>query len=156
MKNKKLLYLLVPLVLCIWGIIGYRIFSSMNDADDAIAPDYTQWKDNSSESFATDTFSLLLNYRNPFGNETEVRRSVNVKPASKTTAVLKTNAPIPKITYKGSIINKTSKQRVYLVDINGKSVFLQPGIKSEGIALKKVYNDSLLINYEGKSIIARR
>ena len=36
LKNKKALYVLVPLVLAIWGVIGYRIYEGMRDD----GPDY--------------------------------------------------------------------------------------------------------------------
>ncbi|HAA10695.1 MAG TPA: hypothetical protein DCE41_02965, partial [Cytophagales bacterium] len=38
MKNKKTLYLLVPLVVGLWGLIGYRVWDAVKPEEEEIDP----------------------------------------------------------------------------------------------------------------------
>jgi hypothetical protein len=66
MKNKRLLYLLVPAVLLIWGIIFYQVQETLMGADTEEPPD-RGLPQRKKEAVATpDTVILLANYRDPF------------------------------------------------------------------------------------------
>ncbi len=70
MKNKKLTYFLVFIVLVVWGMIVYRIFESVggNDDDNLQATSGKMVKEPYNDfSIPKDTTHLLLNYRDPFG-----------------------------------------------------------------------------------------
>ena len=65
MKNKKLLYILIPAVLLIWGLVIWNIISGLQLPDDdlqiASLPNYKTIDD----SIQVD-YSLKLNYSDPF------------------------------------------------------------------------------------------
>ena len=66
MKNKKLTYILVPLVLIVWGLIIYRIFNTIHNTDDSPLLNTPIATINGEKNTLLDTFSLQLNYRDPF------------------------------------------------------------------------------------------
>ena len=67
MKNKKLKYILIPLVLVVWGVVLIRIFSYLRPSDsEIILPQKQAVK---SKQKKQDSFTLLLNYPDPFANQ---------------------------------------------------------------------------------------
>ena len=62
MKNKKLLYVLIPGVLLVWGIIIYKI-AGTTSVDNSIGVHNNQFIPGSVTEILNDTFSINPNYR---------------------------------------------------------------------------------------------
>ena len=156
MKNKKITYFLIPLVLGVWGLIGFRVYDTVSTPDDnPTAPAVKQEKELFND-FGTprDTAKLALNYRDPFGlvpqkdTATKITRLTTVKEL--------TLQPKPAmnwsfITYSGYVRNPSSKKLVALVTINGQNVTLAEGEVKNQVRLIKNLRDSIKISYAGKT-----
>lgn len=155
-KNKKLTYLLICIVVAIWGIILYKIL--FNEPADNGNPGFQQVKI-SHEPYdryvvKKDTFVLKLNYRDPFGGKT----TLPIVPESKVTAkefmVPAKPVPLPvnwsAIKYAGYIINPNTKKTVSIVSVNGAERMIAEGESFQGLKLIKNKKDSILVSWLGK------
>ena len=123
MKNKKTLYILIPAVLIIWGLIVYKIFSWSDDpGTDTLLPIA---KKTLPVTDSVDKSVIHANYPDPFLKDKTYKASGTVpagnkvanvanSDSKKTTVVVKTPpvAKWPKIRYDGLIINKNSGENV--------------------------------------------
>src|SRR5436190_1487204 len=96
MKNKKIVYLLLVVVVLIWGIIFYRIFSAVG-APDNNTSNMNPTIEKSADKTEVDTFNIDGNYRDPFLGTMQVEKPV----IRSTTAIkiVKEEKFIPKLTW---------------------------------------------------------
>ncbi|MES2285427.1 MAG: hypothetical protein V4547_07040 [Bacteroidota bacterium] len=158
MKNKKLLYILIPIVLLVWGIIIYRIFNVVNASNSNEVLKSAIIENVNNESLI-DTFSIHPNYRDPFiSKRAKKPTSENkaVSPITKPSLIKKVSntAPIsdkwPSIVYNGLIKNEKSNKQLALVQINGQSNILQIGNVAEGVELTKIFRDSIEVKFNSE------
>ncbi|OFY66100.1 MAG: hypothetical protein A3H98_11905 [Bacteroidetes bacterium RIFCSPLOWO2_02_FULL_36_8] len=170
-KNKKLLYYLIPLSVLIWGMIFYKIFSYVNPEKSTSAKNTP-----ASISFLKQTDNILSDYqligvaRDPFLDKATEKLSNN-EPIM--LPVVKNN-PIPKVkvqtkkkpeiidfdlsfvSYNGNILNKRTHKKVAILNIYNKGYILSPGESQEPLQLISIYNDSVLIKYKDQNFIINR
>ncbi len=158
MKNKKGLYILIPAVLIIWGIIFYRIFSNTSfESPKTIAVSDNSRKDTTLAE--KDTFFIYADYSDPFlksykgkGNESD--EAVNKKENSEKTRnfrrrrVVSQRTRWPEITYNGLIYNKQNNRYVILLGINKKRYLFHKGDTIQNIYLRKFSLDSIYVVYK--------
>lgn len=148
MKNKKNIYILLPLVLIVWGIIGYKVFSAINPtADLQTSPtNLVNFKPKTIENEAT--YTLNLNYRDPF---LEKRSPIKKIKTTRKTSNKQPNItiPFPPIIYNGLIEPKEkSRKTLYLVSIYNNQHFLSVGTKKDGVILVKGSNKSITVKFQ--------
>ena len=147
LKNKKALYVLVPLVLIIWGVIGYRIWVGMNSDN----PDYFVEQVNTEpvvEMLEPDTFSIIADYRDPFLGRIRSPKPKTGEIKKRPIQVKKKSEPPlrwPSITYGGMIKNQKTNKLVAMVKINGKDNLMAVGNIMAEVRLVKVYPDSIKV-----------
>lgn len=148
MKNKKFLYILLPAVLVIWGSIFYKIYTSVKGTD--IPESLASMKNMKEEpQEKEDTFSLLLNYRDPFlGKHGGVVNRPAIKASDEKTKVQKIQWP--NIIYHGFIKNKSTKKVLALLEINGRESNIAAGNTIEGVSVKKIFKDSIIVAFKGE------
>jgi hypothetical protein len=155
MKNKKMTYILLPLVIIIWGAIVYRIIVYYM-GDDPVnitkeSNDYAAMKLNNK-----DTFSLLINYQDPFlKNALSITPTVTIvhTPVAKSPIVnkeKKDNAPVswPTIIYCGLIKNKESNKSCSIIKINNSEHLMIVGDTYSEVTLLMIYKDSAVVQYK--------
>jgi len=156
-KNKKLTYLLLCAVAGVWGIILYKIFFKEKEDQDifpstAVKADHEPYD---KYTVKTDTFKLVLNYRDPFLG-TAAPASKTEKSDMPSVPVIKAPVVIPPplnwsgIQYSGRIINPVSKRIVSILSVNGKERMMAEGEVFEGVKLLKNQRDSVLLSWQGK------
>jgi len=149
MKNKKAIYILLPIVLFIWGTVAYQFFSfSDNDTDITDA----------SHNFAVkplkikerDTFTINVNYRDPFlGKMYAPNTSHTVKHhTSKKIAVPVEPVIWPQIQYKGIVSDTKDKTRIFMLIINGKTCLMKKGEIQNDVLLKDGNRLSIDVQYK--------
>lgn len=148
MKNKKSIYVLLPLVLLIWGAIIYQFFSYSNTE---LATIPTQ--DFSAKPLKIkmrDTFIIKINPRDPFSGE-----MINDEMATKSTKKksIKQQKVIeeivwPQIQYKGVVSDNKDKVKVYMVIINGKTHLMKKGQEEEEVFLKEGDKETIYVLYQ--------
>jgi len=146
MKDKKTLYVLIPLVLMIWGYVAFRFLSYGVDDQD-IEPIRV------SEIIAEDREinqkpTLELSYRDPFLKNYK-RANKNRSVANpKTTKTKVTTVKWDKIVYNGFMKNAKTSKKIALMNIEGKVVLGEKSFEFKGIEIVKILEDSVLLKKE--------
>lgn len=174
MKNKRLLYVLIPLAGIVWGIIIYRLMQTLE------APKEASYKNNianiakENTQSVPDTFKLLLKYQDPF--LAERKRTIELRQTEVTTFLI--NSPIarnpaqtiaspmskplvtttewPKIEFNGLIENKAKKERIAMLHIGGITHLVYEGQTADQVKLIKLHSDSIQVEYGKQKKFYRR
>lgn len=154
MKNKKLLYVLIPSVIILWGVIIYKVLSGAA-YEDTIMTDVTSG--NSIAISAADTFfTIKADYADPF-----LKKYVPRNTSSNTELSGETRRPVPaappprpvnwpEITYAGKIENNSSKTGTYLISVNRQNYLMGINNEAAGITLAKAWDDSVVVSMLGQ------
>jgi hypothetical protein len=160
MKNKKVIYILLPLVILIWGTILYRILKN-------IAPEESVSSGKSYipslETARADTFSLIADYPDPFLSRTSAPapEPQSIAPLQPREPVIKPEPVKPVITwpsvkYSGIIRNIKNDRQLGVLQINGKDHLVSQNQSIGGIEVLQVYKDSVLLLYSGEKKVFRK
>lgn len=150
-------YLLVVMVLAVWGLIGHRIYSSLNEEPDIIDSfqqiSRAKLSPNDYE-LIKDTAKLQLNYRDPFNpaEQIQIRPVTTIKSLPTTQFVVR--EPLinwSMIKYSGFVRNPGSNKLIALININGKNVMLSEGEKAEEVKLLRNMKDSVKVAFRGRT-----
>lgn len=145
MKNRKMLIVLVPAVLIIWGAVIYSIYSHLQGPDlNMKRQDRFVLHKNS--DIDTSKYRLLANYRDPFGTGNKIREDDLERENLLKNQHLDIPVNWPQIEYRGLIIN--NKKWVALLKINNSNFLMQVGEEKSNIKLIKMYNDSALLKFQ--------
>jgi hypothetical protein len=150
MKNKKNIYILLPIVLLIWGAVLYQFFTftsgdeqQIPNAEIGIKPFKIKDKD---------TFSISISKRDPFlGGISSSENSNKVKKvvSSNKSAQIKEELIWPEVSYKGIVSDNNEKVKVYMLIINGKTYLMRKGEQQEGVKLKDGDRETIYALYKG-------
>lgn len=146
MKNKKNIYFLIPAVLFIWGVIGYRIVKTVNPSSpkNVSVEIIETFKPQTMQEM--ESYALRVNYRDPF-----LGTIVTVKPNSKkrVIAIPKVQIVFPVIVYKGMIAPQNKKKLpVFLIQINGQQYVLKLKAEEQGISIISGNNKTVVLEYK--------
>jgi hypothetical protein len=152
MKNKKLIYILIPLVVVIWGLIVLRIVKQIHHSQ---KPDVenTSYSKGSLAHADNDSSPLILKYRDPFLNgitrKNSASKSVSILGNnSNLTTVPKPSINFPATRYSGLVINSKNKQKLGLLKIENKDFLVQEGDLVSGEKIIKLHSDSVIISFK--------
>ncbi|MBW8050715.1 MAG: hypothetical protein FVQ77_10360 [Cytophagales bacterium] len=162
MKNKKLTYFLIVLLVFIWGLIFYKIFVGVFDGSNNYVIANIQKKPVKDIIITSDTFTIKANYRDPFLAQTysnvakKTKKKIVTKPVIKKPieAVLPIRWPV--IKYLGSIKNQKTNKEVAMININRKEKLISVGDTVTGIRLLKIYGDSVQVVYEKEKKVIKK
>jgi hypothetical protein len=158
MKKNSFKYVLIGGVLLIWGTIIYKIITSLGRETES--PVVTPLEVTSRVNNA-DTFSLLLNYEDPFLviEEDMPVDTIQNNEASKITepsSVISSNPnfstvqPKPDfIKYTGYIYNPAKKKQIAMVTIREECFAMEENEEKNDVLLKKISKATITIRYKG-------
>ena len=113
MKNKKMLYILIPIVLLVWGVIIYKIAAPGSVGDNITGLQNNQFATTSTIENLNDTFSIHPNYRDPFLGKEAKKSILSENKVSNVVAVsnviektVRSSISWPSIVYEGLIKNQ--------------------------------------------------
>jgi hypothetical protein len=138
------------MVILIWGIIIFKIIKKFNNPEIPSSSAYSFTKTNVPET-VKDTFSLTLNYRDPFLDGKARFRIIsggdNNLLSEKTALATAKKASInfPEIKYSGIVINSKNKQKVGLLKIASRDFLAKEGELVGVVKISKLYNDSVTV-----------
>lgn len=155
MKGNKGLYILLPIVAIVWGLIAYRVVKYVGQSN-TLTPTLpvTEIKFEP-EKFEADTFSILANYADPFEADMHLASSSSIAIPHIPTV----NQPVqtqaekqsePTVLYNGMISNKKWKRTFALLKVNGKQNLLMINETANNIKLLKISPDSIIVLSSGK------
>lgn len=137
--------MLLVVVLGIWGIIGYKVYSALNPELPKIIPNKNPNKNFKMVPKAKkDTFSITMVKRDPFLGTIYSPKKQSKKSKSPIVKTPKEN--IPQVTYHGNITKQDGKARIFVISVNGKQHLLKIGQKTK---------DLTLLNGNSKEIFVR-
>tara|TARA_Y100001933_G_scaffold127775_1_gene127629 strand:+ start:460 stop:921 length:462 start_codon:yes stop_codon:yes gene_type:complete len=142
-KNTKT-YLLLALVLVIWGIIGYRILSTISPepAEQLVMSEIAP------KPFKTvkrDTFSIKADYRDPFlgtANKPESKKKIRRSAPKKEFFDIDVH-------YTGSLLNSSTGQRIFFVTVNGQQFLMEKGKQAQEVTLVNGSESAITVRYKG-------
>jgi hypothetical protein len=152
MKNKKNIYILLPIVLLIWGLVIYEFFSFSNyNADETIVSEVFKVKPIKIKE--RQTVSIAVNYRDPFLGKmyTAVQNKTVAKKKVTTPTPKKIIDPIvwPSILYKGIVSDTKDKNKVFMLIIDGQTFLMKKGSTEREVFLKEGDRESIEVKYKG-------
>lgn len=146
MKNKKNIYILLPVVLLIWGMVIYRFFSfSVTEVQDI------QIQNDILKPIAVkqrDTFEIDVNYRDPFLGKiylSESNKTKNVRRKRESEQQILW----PQIIYKGIVSDTKNKKKVFMLVINGQTYLMKEKETEQEMTLKSGNKESIVVKYKG-------
>ena len=145
MQQKRKTYLLLALVVVVWGILGFRIVKTLSP-DSETNPVIVSTTDFSIPEIKNDSFAIRANYRDPF-----LGTSAKSDKPAKTKKKLKKIPQLPKIpvVYSGSMAENGKKGRMFLVTINGKQHLMKVNQTVEKVRLLKGNKQTITVRYPG-------
>ena len=153
MKSKKSIYILVPIALLVWGLIGFKVIKQTEQAPNEIVipqiPDETL---SSNSDKLNETYQLKLNYKDPFlGKITKsrpsARRSNQNHKRSKRITNPHEKKNWPDVEYGGRIRNQDSDKNIAILKINSQEQLVKELDELKGIIIKDIYKDSIRLTY---------
>jgi len=148
MRNKKNIYFLLPAVLLIWGLLGYRLFSAVqpnNTSTDLVTSDISFEPNKFKES---EPFTIMTNYRDPFLGTITTANRKNKKSTNKRKS--QPIEPFPQIVYKGLVSSQNNKQQIFIIGLDGKQHFFKKNQSINGVKLRKGNAKSISLKFQGQ------
>jgi len=163
MKNKKLVYILLPLVIIIWGMVIYRIFFENRKRPENLTsrarPALT-----STEKTESKRYKLIANYKDPFLKNMEVVKADAEEEKNEESNNLEnlrrrrtsvSRVRWPEITY-GGYINGNKNETTILLKVQNRDYLCNTGDTIANILIKGFYGDSILVLYNDEEKILKK
>ena len=159
MNKKKLNYILLPLVLLIWGWVIYTVVSGFSNDNEGYVLQ-SSLPTVQMEEMTQDTFVLLANYRDPFLKRTYTNYSsgsstTNNNPKKQTNnKKAETEKPKKKpvdfsfIRYGGRVKNQKTGKHVGMLNVNGRDFLVNEGEMVGQVKLIQLLEDSIKVSYQ--------
>ena len=143
MSNNTKTYIILGIVLLIWGIIGFRILGAISPEPELVAPQ-KRMAFQEIELTPKDTFSIKADYRDPF-----LGTLTSKKEKKKTQKVVQDQTFDREVLYTGSMVNHSSGKRIYFISINGQQYLLEKGKQAMEVLLISGSEQYVTIKYKG-------
>jgi hypothetical protein len=151
MTSTKKQSILIVVVVIVWGVIGYQIYQVIDGSAAVIIPKAKI--STPIDTLSAEPYQLIANYRDPFlknksGLQKKSTGSRNIKSVKINTTVA--SAPVNWNAFKflGTVENEDTKDRVALINFQGKMMMLKKNDAVEGFNIIKVYKDSVQIGFK--------
>lgn len=157
MNKKRLNIILIPLAVGLWIFIILRIMTYIRpqqEAEDSLEVYHPE-----EELIApSDTFSLMLDYPDPFSRNPARNIDVNSNSlqASERFFDRYPDAPLPDIVFTGMIEADDRAQTVALLKINGKAVLVSKGDTVAGMNVISFCKDSVRVRFSRREYTIKR
>jgi hypothetical protein len=148
MKSKKSLYILLPAVLLLWGYIAFKIYKHMSGGGEVIITSNRVIQE-CIEDNVPDTFSLILDYKDPFLSRNIIVPNTSKNRVRKVKPTIK-HIHWPEIIYQGRMVNQQTKRSKVSLSVGGVDVILSIGETKNEIKLMKSYADSIKVQFQGE------
>jgi hypothetical protein len=148
-KNKKITYLLMVLVILIWGLIFYKIYSKFGDKNqvERILPTSAIHVENRQQD---SVFTLSLDYPDPFLKGVEQSSDKSLMTTTINTSDIKVvNWPL--IEYRGLLTNSNGNESTGLLRVQSTDHLVKLGKVYAAIIIRTITEDSIFLEYQNES-----
>ena len=149
MKKNQKTYLLLGLVIAIWGILGFRIVKSISPSEPEPTTTITNIEFKPTALKERDTFSILANYRDPFLGT--IPKSTNKPTSAKATVgkQIKPKMPEKNIIYSGLVNDNATGQKIFFLSVDGQQLMLSKNQEAEGVKIISGNAEKVKLRYNG-------
>ena len=153
MKNKTKTYILLASVLIIWGIIGYKIISTIQPDTPQVHFQNQVVAFKPKKRIEVDTFSINKVNRDPFLGTLYKKKEpiIKIKPKP-----LKKEFVWLPITYHGAISKTDSKSQVFIVSISGRQCLMKIKQEINGVRIRSGNEKAITVTYKGRSKVVSK
>lgn len=146
--NKTKTYLLLVVVLAIWGTIGYKIINGINSNTPELKVQEFNVSFNPKINPKIDTFSIQKTNKDPFlGTLT----SKLIKGKAKTISKDKKTEYYPVVSFSGVVKKQNTSDQIFVVSINNQQYLLKKGQKADSVTLINGNIKAIIVKYKNKS-----
>lgn len=147
-----MVYVLVPLVMVVWGIIFYRVFAGLKD-DSLNEPMFLYNTMEGDNAHKPDTFALIAEYRDPFlsGSVPLTKRVENTSSVGNRKSLSQTDNQLiaPDVQYYGIISNAKNWNLVGLIKFQGKEYIVKEGeVIISQFKIVRLLKESVVLMYK--------
>lgn len=143
LKSKTSLYILLPLVVIIWGIVIYRVVGAVSEEPETIENIPVVSK-GEIKRIEKDTFSLVSINHDPFLGH-YYKTAV---PVEKKKIPSETKIEWPAVTYLGLVSDSGKSSKIHILQINGKQFLMEKGNSAEGIKIIGSRSNEVILLYK--------
>lgn len=152
MKNKKNIYILLPVVLLIWGVVLFQFFS-FSMSGEVITTASPEFDIKPFKLKERTSFLIDVNYRDPFLGSVyspeKDPKTIPQKVQEKRVPKPEETIVWPVIQYKGMLSDPKEKNKRFMLVISGKNYFMKTGDTQDEIFLKEGDKESIYVRYKG-------
>lgn len=148
MKKQNKTYLLVAVVLGIWGIIGFKFFGAVNPTTQEMTEIASNEIFVPKQIKERELFTIAANYRDPFLGTVQAPKR-KVKKSSSAVVKKKVVVPTKSIQYSGFITDKGSKQKIFFVTVDGQQQMMSVNDTFQEVKLVRGTTNSIKVKYNG-------
>ena len=145
LKNKKITYLLIILVMLIWGLVFYKIYSKFGGSK-RIVKSLPKSVGSIESSPGDSIFTLVLDYPDPFlkagGQASDLHSQTAANTPQKPAIVW------PAIEYRGYVVLSNKKERTGLLKIQNSDLLVKQGKEYFGVKIRTITKDSIFVAYK--------
>ncbi|PQJ15321.1 hypothetical protein [Aureicoccus marinus] len=150
MKKSVKTYVLLALVIGIWGIFLVRLIKTLYPEQKPL-PSSKAIAYRSASSEQKETAELKLNYRDPFLGKTISTQTQKAKKQAVQKAKVVVNTLLDKVSYQGFIGGKKTKDHHFFISIEGTQELFQVGDVIKGIKLISGNASQVILRQNGVS-----
>lgn len=145
MKKNNKTYVLLAVVIGVWGIIGYKFISAVNPTQKEIVQVASNKIFTPQELKERTVFSITANYRDPFLG------TVNAPKKAKRTTSKKPQKQVPEksIQYTGFIGDTSSNENIFFVTVNGQQQMMSINDTFQEVKLVRGTKSTIKVKYRG-------
>ncbi|WP_299181237.1 hypothetical protein [uncultured Aquimarina sp.] len=148
LKGKKGLYILLPLVVFIWGAIIFQVVDAFSD-EDPVVSDITKISFATIETKEREKFPISDVDRDPFLGT--MYHPQKITPKRVKTKNKKQETVWPSIRYKGLVSAQNNSSAIFLVEINGSDQLMKIKDSFSEVQLVKGSSSAIKLKYKGST-----
>ena len=150
LKSKKALFILVPLVFAIWGMVIYQVIDGL-DTELPISEDFELGSFRESDIKTEELLELHMPERDPFLGTIAVKKASQNQKNSKIGKETIVETPWHTIEYLGYVKKESrSGLRAVAIRIDGTGYILKTGSIQDSLKLVKATDDYIIMRYKKK------
>ena len=147
LKNKKFTYLLIILVILIWGSVFFKIYSKFGGGK-RVERSLLKSFGTSENSHDDSIFTLVLDYPDPF---LKIGGRVDNHPVTAANTPQKQPTVWPPIEYRGYVVISNKKESSGLLKIQNADLLVKQGQEYLGVKIRTIKKDSIFVAYKMQS-----
>lgn len=160
MKDKKVKYILIGLVLLIWGIIIFKIFHMVKPVNNEAESSFMPVEENTRNT-GIDSFMIIPDYPDPFLKkyvQTFRKQSLPTGNTKKSVLTNKASEAVkwPNLTYSGYASANSGNKSSVLIIIDGTGYIMKVNDEVKGVEMLAISKDSVKVKFSGISKFVKR